>query len=111
MENLTREKALEIVTALLDDMVSGPDTQTVLTALGLTRRISRLPKKAVLDLEAERLFIDGAEFPWYITEDGVEVNSLLDRNAIPTISFAMFAETVEIIPKEPEDTATTTTEK
>lgn len=111
MENLTREAALEIVTALLDDMVSGPDTQTVLTALGLTRRLGRLPQKAVLDLQAERLFIDGAEFPWYITEDGVEVGSLLDKNAIPTLSFTMFAETVEIIPKESEGTSKTTTEK
>ena len=111
MENLTRERALEIVTALLDDMVSGPDTQTVLNALGLTRRMGRLPKIAVLDLEAARLFIDGAEFPWYITDDGVEVGSLLDSNAIPTLSFTIFAETVEVIPKASEDTAKTTTEK
>jgi hypothetical protein len=54
----------------------------------------------VLDLTAEKLFIDGAEFPWYISEDGVDVASLLDRNAITTLSFTMFAETVEVIPKE-----------
>jgi hypothetical protein len=60
----------------------------------------KLPKKAVLDLNAEKFYIDGEEFPWYITEAGVQVDGLLDRNAIPTLTFTMFAETVEVIPKE-----------
>jgi hypothetical protein len=59
-----------------------------------------LPKKAFLDLNQEKLFIDGKEFPWYITEEGVEVTGLLGRNELPTLSFAMFAETVEVIPKD-----------
>lgn len=59
-----------------------------------------LPKKAVLDLKQQKLFIDGKEFPWYISEDGVEVTGLLGRNELPTLSFAMFAETVEVIPAD-----------
>lgn len=105
MPDITREQAWEIVTNALDDLVSGPSTKDILEALGVSAKVPHLPKKAVLDLNAERLFIDGVEFPWYITEDGVDVASLLDSNAIPTLSFTMFAETIEVMPKK------TTTEK
>jgi len=66
----------------------------------------RLLKKAVLDLRCNKLFVEGEEFPWYITEDGVDVSSLMDSNAIPTLSFTIFAETVDVIPAD--DTETTT---
>lgn len=62
----------------------------------------KLPKKAVVDLANEKLYIDGEEFPWFITEEGVEVSGLLDRNVLPTLTFTMFSETVEVIPKPAE---------
>jgi len=34
-KKLTEEEALEIVTAALDDLVSGPSTEDILEALGL----------------------------------------------------------------------------
>lgn len=57
-----------------------------------------LPKKAVVDLASKKLFIDGEEFPWFITEEGIDVSGLLGRNAIPALSFTIIAETVEVIP-------------
>jgi len=71
-----------------------------------------LPKKAVLDLRCNKLFIDGEEFPWYISEDGVDVAGLLGNNEIPALSFTIFAETVDVIPKDsgaPEYTVSTET--
>ncbi len=62
-----------------------------------------LPKKVVLDMRCDKLFIDGEEFPWWITESGIEVSGLLDRKNLPTLTFSMFAENVEVIPKDPEE--------
>lgn len=36
MQKLTREEALEIVINCLDDMVSGPSTEDILEALGIS---------------------------------------------------------------------------
>lgn len=66
-----------------------------------------LPKKAVLDLRCNKLFIDGEEFPWYITEDGVDVAGLCGRHTIPTLSFTIFAETVDVIPADSDSPETT----
>lgn len=62
--------------------------------------MTALPKKAVVDLRVGRLFLDGEEFPWFITEAGIDVSGLGDRNALPVLSFSILAETVEVIPKD-----------
>lgn len=62
-----------------------------------------LPKKVVLDMRCEKLFIDGEEFPWWITESGIEVSGLLDRNSLPTLTFSMFADNIEVIPKDSDE--------
>jgi hypothetical protein len=59
-----------------------------------------LPRRAVIDLRANKLFIDGEEFPWYITEDGIDVIGLGDKHALPVLSFSILAETVDVIPKD-----------
>lgn len=61
----------------------------------------RLPRKAVVDLRAKKLFIDGEEFPWFITQDGIDVAGLGDKNALPMLTLSILAETVEVIPDEP----------
>jgi hypothetical protein len=60
----------------------------------------KLPKTAVLDLRCNKLLIDGEEFPWYITEDGVDVAGLIGNHTIPALSFTIFAETVDVIPAD-----------
>jgi hypothetical protein len=62
--------------------------------------MANLPRKALVDLRCDKLFIDGEEFPWFITEDGISITGLGDRNALPMLSFSILAETVEVIPKE-----------
>jgi hypothetical protein len=59
-----------------------------------------LPKKALLDLRCNKLFIDGEEFPWYISADGVDVSGLAADNEIPGLTFKMWAETLEVIPAD-----------
>lgn len=59
-----------------------------------------LPEKITVDLRAKRLLVDGVEFPWYISEDGVTLTSLGDRNAAPVVRIGLLAETVEVIPEE-----------
>ena len=60
-----------------------------------------LPKKIVLNLDTEKVFVDGEEFPWYIVEDSVDVSGLMTENAIPALTFSLFAVTIEVVPKRP----------
>lgn len=60
----------------------------------------RLAEKAVVDLRNGSLHIDGEEFPYFITESGIAIDGLGDRNAIPTLSFSVFAKDVEVIPRD-----------
>lgn len=57
-----------------------------------------MAKKAVLDLEQRKLFIDGAEFPWYISEDGPTV-ACEGVNEIPAVALTFYAESIEVIPR------------
>jgi hypothetical protein len=65
-----------------------------------------LPKKAVLDLRCDKLYIDGAEFPWYISEDGIQVSGLGARDAVPALTFTIFADSIEVIPADDAETTT-----
>lgn len=109
-KKLSRDEAIQLVQDVMADRPSGPDGDDVLEALGVAPKVPYLAKKAVVDLNTEKLIVDGHKFPWYITQDGVDVASLLDRNAIATLSFTMFAETVEVIPKEAADPYTVSNE-
>ena len=66
----------------------------------------KLPKKAVIDLQNKTFHIDGQEFPWYVSEQGIAVDGLLDPNTLCTLTFTMPADTVEIIPREPTTDST-----
>jgi hypothetical protein len=68
----------------------------------MSQPVPRLPDKAVIDLRAKKLFIDGEEFPWYITQDGIDIDGLGDKNALPMLSLSILVRTVEVIPDEPD---------
>lgn len=58
----------------------------------------KLAKKITVDQEHKQILIDGELFPYHVMP-GVEVDGLLDKNAIPTVHISIFAETVEVIPE------------
>lgn len=60
----------------------------------------KLAGKVTIDLQHKRLFIDGDEFPWHISEDGVDAQELGSRNTLPSIVIRVPAETIEVIPKD-----------
>lgn len=61
--------------------------------------------KAVLNMQTDRLTIDGEPFPWYISTDGVEVGEIRadpDSTPIATLTLTFFVEEVEVIPANPD---------
>ena len=56
-------------------------------------------KKITIDQGAKRLYVDGVEFPWHVSANGVEVTGLASRTEIPMVHLAIIAETVEVIPE------------
>lgn len=59
-----------------------------------------LAKKITIDMQNKKLLINDVEFPWFVTEEGFDVEGLLGNNEIPTVSFRVFADTVEVIPAD-----------
>lgn len=58
-----------------------------------------LAQKVTVDLKQKKLFIDGVEFPWYISEDGVDITGMAANNELPMVSFTILAADVEVIPE------------
>lgn len=58
-----------------------------------------LAQKVTVDLKQKKLFINGVEFPWYISEDGVDITGLAANNELAMVSFTMLAVDVEVIPE------------
>lgn len=65
-------------------------------------RRHRLVKLATVDLNTWVVTFDGDPFPYYMAQEGVDVEGLGDPNAIPVVRFGVLAETVHVIPKEPK---------
>jgi hypothetical protein len=63
----------------------------------------KLPDIAVVDLNDNTLTLDGEKFPYYITQDGIDVDRLGDPNSLPTIGLTLFTHTVQVIPKRKKD--------
>jgi len=59
-----------------------------------------LAKKITIDMQKKKLLINNVEFPWYVTEDGFDVEDILNGNELPTVSFRVLAETLEVIPAD-----------
>jgi hypothetical protein len=62
--------------------------------------MTELAKKITVDMQNKKLLINDVEFPWFVTEEGFDVEGLLANNEIPTVGFRIFAETVEVIPAD-----------
>ena len=57
-----------------------------------------IARKVVVDLAQKKLFINGDEFPWAISEGGVSLTALGSKNELQGVSFTMFADDVEVLP-------------
>jgi hypothetical protein len=55
---------------------------------------------AVVDVVANTLSLDGVEFPWPITSEGISIHGLGHRDAMPTLCFSIFADSVHILNAE-----------
>lgn len=57
-----------------------------------------LAKKITVDLKDQKFYIDGVEFPWFISEEGVDVSGL--GTTLERATFTVLADTVEVIPSD-----------
>lgn len=58
-----------------------------------------------LDLATEKLYIDGAEFPWYISEEGPSFGPMTDQRDLRRMTITILAEDVETVPANAQDNA------
>lgn len=58
-----------------------------------------LAKKITIDRKTKKLYIDGVEFPWHITEDGPQVDGVCAVHEIPRVTITMHTRDLEIIPR------------
>ncbi|MEV6432589.1 hypothetical protein [Nocardia sp. NPDC051463] len=61
-----------------------------------------IAKLVTLDLAAKKLYIDGAEFPWWISEEGPTFGPLTDPRDVRRVTLTILADDVEIIPEGAE---------
>lgn len=58
----------------------------------------KLASRITIDQAKHVVCFDGEEFPYYIAEDGVEVNNVGDPNHIPSVTLTILADDVEVLP-------------
>ncbi|MFD7045719.1 hypothetical protein [Rhodococcus jostii] len=58
-----------------------------------------IAKKVTLDLAAQKLFVDGREFPWMISEEGPTLGGF-GEDEINTVTLTFFAADAEIVPED-----------
>lgn len=59
-----------------------------------------LAKKITIDRKRKRVLIDGEEFPYFVSEDGPQVEDACNANAVPVVMLPVLAADVEIIPEK-----------
>lgn len=57
-----------------------------------------IASKVTLDLAQKKLFIDGTEFPYAISDDGVSLSDLGSSKSLQAVTLTFFADDVEVIP-------------
>lgn len=62
-----------------------------------------VPNKITIDRRRHKVFIDGVEFPWFIAENGPDVEDLANRNAMPIVTIPIIAKDIEVIPEGPDE--------
>jgi hypothetical protein len=63
-----------------------------------------IPRLVTVDLAQKKLFVDGAEFPWYITDQGVTIGKTASGD-LGKVALTFYAEKVEIIPEDGQEGA------
>ncbi|SNY84167.1 hypothetical protein SAMN04244553_3603 [Nocardia amikacinitolerans] len=58
-----------------------------------------LPDLVTLDLAQRKLFIDGTEFPWLISQGGPTFNALADPRELRQVTVTFFTNDVKVIPE------------
>ena len=58
-----------------------------------------IAKLVTLDLTTKKLFVDGVEFPWYISEEGPTFGPVTDPRDACRVTLTILADDVEIIPE------------
>lgn len=61
-----------------------------------------LAKLVVLDLARKKLFVDGVEFPWLISQEGPIFSALADPDDLRSVTLTFFTEDVRVIPEYDE---------
>lgn len=59
-----------------------------------------LAKNVVLDLNQKKLHINGTEFPWHISADGVQANNLGCSHELPSLTLTILCEDLEVRPQQ-----------
>lgn len=58
----------------------------------------KLAEKVTLDLARKKLFIDGEEFPYHITEDGPQISDLMNHSALRSVTLTFYVKDIEVLP-------------
>jgi len=64
-----------------------------------------LAKLVTLDLSQKKLYIDGVEFPWLISQEGPTFNALADPGDVRRVTVTILADDVQVIPEHLHDSA------
>jgi len=56
----------------------------------------KVPKVITVDAENHTMLIDGVEFPWHITKDGVTLNNVGTTAYLPSVTITLVTEAVEV---------------
>lgn len=64
-----------------------------------------IAKLVTLDLAKKKLYVDGAEFPWLISEEGPSFAPLSDPRDLRRMTITILADDVEVLPENPQEVA------
>lgn len=62
--------------------------------------MTELANRVTLDRANHRVLINGVEFPYYLAEDGPQVENPDSNSAMPVVYLPVIAEDVEILPSD-----------
>lgn len=60
-----------------------------------------LAEMVTLDLAQKKMFVNGEEFPWFISEQGPTFAGLANPDEIRSVTLTFYAKDVEVIPEGP----------
>lgn len=59
----------------------------------------RICSKVTVDENDHSVAFDGQRFPFCISEDGIEIHNLGTVGFLPSLTFTVLAESIEVVPK------------